>query len=371
MPKKRKDGRYAKQITIGHKDGKAVKKTVYGKTLKELESNYTNIKNMIEKGTRIDLENITVGVLMDEWYNTRIFPNVNPNTQKRYYYFFNAVKPLIGDLKVTEVKRFHIESMVASFRTNGGASMHERLILTKKFFSYATECDIIYKNPCDGINIRYEPKQKRLLTKDELDKISNCDLTRRDKAFLYILRYTGMRIGEVLALGKSDIDRNNLTILINKTIISAKCPTYIQENTKTRSSDRIIPIFLPLIKPLFLFIDNLPETQEQLFLSNVGSLYTTTAGSHLFKRILRNCGIFDNELSPHYMRHNFISECYKAGIDIKKVQTWVGHSNIQTTLNIYTHLEKDFVKDGTDMDDFYDSQKTVISNSKNSELHCI
>lgn len=364
MPKKRADGRYAKQITIGHKDGKPVKKTIYGKTIKELDANYNKMKNMIEKGTRLDLENVTVSDLMEEWYKVRIFPNVNPNTQKRYYYFFESIKPLIGSLKIQEVRRFHIESMMAVVRERGNASAHDYLALTKKFFRYALECDIIFKNPCDGISIQYEPKQKRLLTQDELDKIDDCDLTRRDKAFLYLFRYTGMRNGEILALQRSDIDRRNLTIRINKTIVSAKGPTYIQERTKTEAGNRIMPIFLPLIKPLFDYIDKLPEDQEQLFLSNVGKLYTITAGTHLFKRILRNCGIFDDEITPHYMRHNFISECYKAGIEIKKVQSWVGHSDIQTTLNIYTHLEKDIIKDGRDMNDFYDSQKSVKDNSK-------
>lgn len=374
MPKKRADGRYAKQLTIGHRDGKPIKKTVYGKTIKELEMNYNNAKNMIEKGTRLDLGSVTVSDLMDEWYNIRIFPNVNPNTQKRYYYFFQVVKPLIGDLKVTAVKRYHIESMLSVIKERGNASAHDHFMLTKKFFTYAVESDIIYKNPCAGLSMRYEPKLKRLLTKEELQKIGNCDLTRRDKAFLYLFRYTGMRNGEVLALQKSDIDRNNLTISINKTVISAKGPIHIQERTKTDSGNRIIPIFLPLVKPLFDYIDHLPQDQEQLFLSDVGKLYSITAATHLFKRILRNCEIYDNEITPHYMRHNFISECYRAGIDIKKVQSWVGHADIQTTLNIYTHLEKEVVQDGSDMDNFYDSQKSVkddFTASKRPDLRAL
>lgn len=366
--KKRKDGRYAKQITVSYKDGKPVKKTVYGKTIKEVEQNYNELKNLISNGIRLDLINVTVSELMDEWYKTRIFPNVNPNTQKRYYYYFEVVKPLIGSMKIQDVKRFHIESMMAIIKERGNASAHDRLVLTKKFFRYAVENDIIVKNPCDGISIQYAPKEKRLLTQEELKKIEKCDLTRRDKAFLYLFRYTGMRNGEVIALEKSDIDKKNMLISINKTVVSgAKGKNEIQKKAKTNAGNRTIPIFLPLAKPLFDYIDGLPETQEQLFLSDVGKIYTITASAHLFKRILRNCEIYDDELTPHYLRHNFISECYRAGIDIKKVQSWVGHADIQTTLNIYTHLEKETIQNGEDMNYFYGSQKEVNSNNQISQ----
>ena len=357
--KKRKDGRYAKQVTVGVRDGKPIKKTVYGKTLKEVEENYMQLSNLINKGVTLDYKESDIASVLDEWYRLRIFPNVNPNTQKRYYYFLIAVKGHIGEMKIKDVNRYTIESMMAEIKKNGNASAHDYLMLTKKFFNYCVNNDLIYKNPCNGISVQYAPKQKRLLTQDELNKIANCDLTRKDKALLFLFRYTGMRNGEVLALTKSDINKDNLTISINKTIVSAKGPTFIQERTKTEAGNRIMPIFVPLIKPLFDYIGNLPLDQEQLFLSNVDKLYSITAGAHLFKRIMKDCGIIDSEITPHYLRHNFISECYKAGIDIKKVQTWVGHSDIQTTLNIYTHLEKEVVQNGSDMDEFYGSQKEV------------
>ena len=362
--KKRKDGRYAKQVTVGVKNGKPIKKTVYGRTIKEVEEKYAELTNLINKGVSLDYKTSTISSILDEWYRIRIFPNVNPNTQKRYYYFIKAAKEYIGEMKVQDVKKYTIESMFDEIKKRGNASAHDYLMLTKKFFNYAVENDLIYKNPCNGISIQYAPKQKRLLTKEELKKIEDCDLKRKDKAFLYVLRYTGMRIGEVLALNKADINRADLTISINKTVVSTKGPTHVQDRAKTDAGNRIMPIFLPLIKPLFDYIDNLPDEQEKLFLSNVDKLYSPTAGARLFKRIIKECGIIDSELTPHYLRHNFISECYKAGIDIKKVQTWVGHADIQTTLNIYTHLEKEVVQDGSDMNEFYGSQAEVKSKLK-------
>lgn len=358
--KKRADGRYAKQITIGIKDGKPIKKTVYGRTQKEVEQNYLELKRQIEMGIRLDLKKCTVAELMHEWYEIKIFKNVKENTQKRYKYFIKAMDNMIGTMKVTEIKKFHIEELVNKMIENGNASAHERFQLLNKFFNYCVENDIIIKNPCIGISIRYAPKQKRRLTKEELEKIDKCDLNRKDTAFLYTLRYTGMRIGELCALSVHDINFSDMNIIINKTVVSVDRKNFIQETPKTNAGNRTVPIPLKLYGPLKNYINNLPDKQTLLFPSEVGKINSTTGAAKKIKRILRNCDIEDNEITPHYFRHNFISECYDAGIDVKIVQKWVGHSDVKTTLDVYTHLSKEREETGANkMNQFYDSQKEV------------
>lgn len=65
------------------------------------------------------------------------------------------------------------------------------------------------------------------------------------------------------------------------------------------------------------------------------------------------------DLTMHCFRHNFISECYSAGVDVKKLQKWVGHSDISTTLNIYTHLAQEELENADELNKFYGSQKEV------------
>jgi len=361
--KKRADGRYAKQITIGIKNGKPVKKTVYGKTQKEVEQKYQELKRQIETGIRLDLSKCTVSQLMHEWYDTKIHPNIKENTKKRYKYFLNAMDNMIGDMKVTEIKKYHMEELVNKLLEAGNASAHERLQTLKKFFDYCVENDILLKNPCTGISIHYASKKKRRLTREELEKIDNCDLLRKDKAFLYTLRYTGMRIGELCALYVSDVDFNSMKISVNKTIVSTN-KTIIQDTPKTSSGNRLVPISLKLYKPLKCYIDGLPEGQLLLFPSDVNTPVSLASAGNKLKRILKKCDIEDSEITPHYFRHNFISECYDAGIDIKVVQQWVGHSDIKTTLDIYTHLSEEKLEtESNKINDFYDSQKEVNYNN--------
>lgn len=362
--KKRKDGRYARQITIGIKDGKPVKKTVYGKTIKEVNENYEALKRKIETGISLDLQTATVSQLMDEWYKTRIFPNTKTNTHHRYEYFFKRVEPLLGEMKVSEVKKFHIEEALTILKERGNASAAETLQLLNKFFNYCIEHDVIYKNPCMGLSVGYTPKEKRRLTKEELDKLETADLLNKDRAFILVLRYTGMRIGEMCALKVDDVNFDDMTIRINKTIVQNH-GVFIQDNTKTKAGERIVPILLPLYRVLKEYVDRLPSDQEFLFLSNANKVHSNTGAGHLFRRILRNCGIEDNDITAHYLRHTFISECYDAGIDVKKVQYWVGHSDIKTTLDVYTHLSDENKIDGTQMNNFYGSQTEVKKNKTN------
>ncbi len=65
--KKRKDGRYARQVTIGMKNGKPVRKTIYGKTQKELEKNYRNFMSLKDKGIILQEENMTFRELSELW----------------------------------------------------------------------------------------------------------------------------------------------------------------------------------------------------------------------------------------------------------------------------------------------------------------
>ena len=82
--KKRADGRYAKQVTVGIKNGKPVKKTVYGKTIKELERNYRELMLLIDRGIILDNQGITVTELMKEWYRIKKEGKVKRNTECAY-----------------------------------------------------------------------------------------------------------------------------------------------------------------------------------------------------------------------------------------------------------------------------------------------
>lgn len=107
--KKRADGRYAKQVTVGYKGNKPIKKTVYGKTEKELEKNYRDLMLYVDRNIIVDNGGLTLSELTDEWYRLRIQGKVRRNTECGYASVIKRIKT-IGELKVKDIKRYNISS---------------------------------------------------------------------------------------------------------------------------------------------------------------------------------------------------------------------------------------------------------------------
>lgn len=359
--KKRKDGRYAKQVTVGVKNGKPIKKTVYGKTIKEVEKNYREMMLLVDKGVILNHEGITVTELKNEWYRIRLEGKLKTNSIHAYKSIFKRIDESIGEMKVKDVSMYTVESLLSDLQKEGYYNLSQSVLYRlRTIFDYAVQNDIILKNPCNNLSVKYDTKEKRVLTEEEKNNINTLLhlLTLKEKVVLLTLRYTGMRRGELFALKKEDIDRKNMLISINKTIIDNNGNPYVQEITKTRSGMRKIPILLPLAKPLFQYVDSVDS--DYLFLNNSGKFMAVNSMSWMLKRIRSKINLGE-DLTMHCFRHNFISECYMAGVDVKKLQAWVGHTDISTTLNIYTKLNKDFINNADEINKYYGSQTEVKS----------
>lgn len=350
--KKRKDGRYAKQVTVGLKDGKPVKKTVYGKTIKEVEKNYRDMMLLIDKGIVLDNDNITVTELWNEWFRIKKSNTIREQSKDNYVTLYRHIIPAIGDIKIKKITRYTIESLLEPYISNDktatAKTIHSAL---KALFDYAIDNDIIYKNPCADIIVRHIPNKKRSLTEFEKILVDKANLPPKERAFIAILRYTGMRRGEVFALQKKDIDLEHRLIHVYKTITERRGQVTIEKQTKTNAGTRVIPIFDPLFPVLEKYISNL-DNEAILFLNSNGNIMRSASINHMMKKIRKLIGLSD-EITCHTFRHTFISECYAAGIDVLRLQQWVGHENISTTLGIYTHLEKEVVESGEEMNHFY------------------
>ena len=359
--KKRADGRYAKQFTIGMRDGKPVKKTVYGRTIQEVEKKHRDFLSLYERGIILEETNITLSEFMHKWYTLKKKDYIQPNTKASYRSRFKRIDQSIGAMRLKEIRPYTVEYFLNDIIKEGNPSTAKLiLILLKNVFDYAVSIDLLLKNPCHGIHVPYRPKQKRILSDTEKIQIENRPLTPRDRALIYLLRYTGMRRGEVLALTTNDIDFDNRIIKINKTLIDQGGRGAISHHTKTAAGNRNMPILNPLVLPLQDYLATLPDDQQYLFLNQNGKLYTANGGYWLMRHIRSVAGLAE-DVTFHTFRHTFITECYQAGVSLKKLQLWVGHTDIQTTLNIYTHLEGQILYDCEEINQYYENCNSQIS----------
>ena len=183
-------------------------------------------------------------------------------------------------------------------------------------------------------------KKIYVLTKYEQTKLTNYVLNNRTNRNVGILisLYTGIRIGELCALKWDDIDLKKGFIYISKTIqrvytrndidVTSKVVT---TSPKTKNANRDIPINKDFLEILKEFKGN----KNHYILTNSEEYIEPRAYRKYFNKVLEENKI--NHFNFHSLRHTFATNCISLGIDYKTVSELLGHSNINTTLNLYVH----------------------------------
>jgi integrase len=369
MPKKRADGRYSRQIVIGiQENGKPKKKTLYAKTIKELDAKEREYRGLIEKGVYIPSKSITVNELMQQWKNNKL--SVQDSSLRIIEMDIKKISNFIGIMKVSDVRLFHLEAFSHELsKTLSPASTKAVIIRLKQIFRYAVEKDLIIKNPAEFIETpKTVPPIKRMLTDSEKTLIEKASLNPMEKCFVYMLRYTGMRRGEILALQVNDIDLKLRTINVSKTVDDGRGKPYVKNSTKTKAGIRTVPILDPLYPILKSYCAN---KIGLLFHNSKGGCVNSQWIHHTWIDIRKKLATANNDtpiaddVTPHIFRHTFASDLYAAGIDIKRAQYILGHGDIKTTLSIYTHFDKEKLR-VDEMNNFYSQSKVSQTKSKNA-----
>lgn len=338
--KKRADGRYQKRLSLGVKDGKRIYEYVYGRTIKEVNEKATEILSLRSRGVVLSRESVTVEQLCRKWLKSEKEDSVKPQSLYILTHRLDRLCQFMGDIKVRDLTAEHVEAFREQMKAENAPSVfNDVLPMLRSMLNYAVRCDITARNISLGIKpIKYKQKQKRALTAFELLAIRDAELDTWERAFIDILFYTGMRIGEALALRVSDVDFTKKTIRINKTVVSQS--GLIQEHTKTDAGMRNVTMPDALIPSLKAWCDIVEK--GLLFTNRKNEPYVNSVFHHHWKIIKKK--IFGenapDDFTPHLFRHNYASNLYKAGVDIKTAQYLLGHNDIKTTLDTYTHFSE-------------------------------
>ena len=158
---------------------------------------------------------------------------------------------------------------------------------------------------------------------------------------IYLCLSTGVRIGELCALQWKDIDTDTGYVSVNKTIAriylmdeNGKNRTEVVIDTpKTQNSLREIPIYnelLKLLKPLKRIVN-----PEYYVLTNSPTPLEPRTYRNYYKKLMKTLNV--PNIKFHGLRHSFATRCIESNCDYKTVSVLLGHSNINTTLNLYVH----------------------------------
>ena len=389
--KKRSDGRYCKQILVGYKpDGKRIMKTIYAKTIKELEEKEDEIRLDIRNGLILTRDDLTVGEWARSWLSAYKV-NTSGNTYDMYEKNIrNHIIPHIGYIRLKQLKPIHIQNMINDIIDSGKVRTAIVSKLTiKQIISQAVEEGFISKNICNNLPaIKSETPEKRVLTNFELQCIERADFTEREQMFIDILYYTGLRKGEVLALDITDIKKDKKTLRVDQNLDMRNNIPELKD-PKSKSGFREVPIPDILYDSLTHYVNN--TKTFYLFTGKNGELITRSSYRRMWDsimkkvkcaagQILAESDITDNDLiinqaeelldfTPHTFRHTYATNLYYAGVKVKRMQYLLGHSTLEMTLKIYTHLDKiNLETDTTEQINNFFSQSKVSQTPKQERL---
>lgn len=236
------------------------------------------------------------------------------------------------------------------------------LSVINRIFKYAVLMDILDSNPFDKVikpKSRQVQRKGNFLTKEELKEFLKLAQTATLSYFfplVHLMSYTGLRQGEALALKWSDIDFENKKITVNKTAVRIKEKQTLQ-TPKTKNSKRVIsidPNTLSILKSwkkdqIKIYFKNGKhfEGDENFIFTNQRAEWVHI---HNFIRYFKRF-IADHKLkpiTPHGLRHTHASLLFSAGVEPKNISDRLGHSTVQITLDLYTHITEEQRTDTVD-----------------------
>jgi integrase len=354
------------RISVGYNDnGELKRKTFYGKTKQEVLKKMTEYRYKQNIGQLPADDKITLA----EWFRTWLFEfrkhDLKPSSFERYesiYRIYIADTP-VGNTRLAELRASHIQNHFNNLLENGKSAsvVHNVYKFLNTCLNEAVKQGYIPVNYCQSVKLPKLTKSNDedskgivAFTLEEQTKFLKMLQGHKHETAITLTLGTGLRLGEMLALKWSDIDFTNNTLHVSRSI---KWVTFIsddgkrqckliEQTPKTNSSIRAIPIPENIAaklkqhrkKQLEVKMKNREfyNDNDYLFCDKFGNPLDTKKIPRAFKTVLKKAGIRDMKF--HSLRHTYATRLFEVGVPIKTVQALLGHTDITTTMNIYTHV---------------------------------
>lgn len=329
------------------------------KTMKEAKQAERNLlldveENGLPSNQSDGFQDPTFGELAFLWlenYRTTVKPSTFENVRSKVE---KMTEEHFDGLKLKKITVAYCQRVVIELSKNYVLYNHY-LSVINRIFKYAVLMDILNSNPFDKVikpKSRQTQRKGNFLTKEELKEFLKLAQTATLSYFfplVHLMSYTGLRQGEALALKWSDIDFENKKITVNKTAVRIKEKQTLQ-TPKTKNSKRVIsidPNTLSILKSwkkdqIKIYFKNGKhfEGDENFIFTNQRAEWVHI---HNFIRYFKRF-IADHKLkpiTPHGLRHTHASLLFSAGVEPKNISDRLGHSTVQITLDLYTHITEE------------------------------
>ena len=355
MATKQKSGLYRTKVKIGvGPDGKDIVKWVSGKTKKELEDAKREVIAYYITGTGLENDKL-FGEYAKIWFEHKI-KGLSPSSIESYRTALNKdILPVFGVRKLRAIKPSELQRFLDGYAGMSATKITMIQASLKGIFSSACNDRILASNPMREVKKpkASEAKEKPALTEEQRARLIDVAETNPEGAYLAAMYFLGARPGEIRGLRWGDFDWDDGCVYIQRDIDYKAGGT--AGDVKNRSSRRRVPVpdeLRAVLTPLR------GEPDSYLFPGELsGTALSKSSAEKLWVRLMlaaemvnklepgKTCfpdfdirSQYEPIITPHVLRHNYVTMCWENGIDVYTTMKLVGHKSIKTTMDIYTHL---------------------------------
>lgn len=286
------------------------------------------------------------------WLNEWLTHYIKPSSKQRTFEQYSKVAqihilPYLGDIELTDLTPFVLQKFITDLTTNGNKRTGKGLspnfvktILSVIQNSLKTAHLVGYLPEYSANKIKrpkIAEKQVECFTIQEQKKIEEAALSAKKDKYrgIILCLYTGLRIGELLALTWNDIDFDKSILSVTKTCHDGNengKHIRIIDTPKTENSRRQIPLSKTLIKMLK---DMKKKSKCEFVIADGEKPVYIRSYQRTFELLLKKIGLPHKGF--HSLRHTFATRALECGMDVKSLSEILGHKNATITLNRYAH----------------------------------
>lgn len=348
--RKRQDGRWeARYLSYDGKGGK-VYRSVYGHTYEEAKAKRNAVlmrlaegeKNLEKKFLQADtLRLLSLDQAARDWMRALKNEQKQSTCEKYGFIYHNFLQQTLGSVPVVQITEKLVNEKLESVAVTSASLWKSIYCVLNGILRYASGQ---YQMPVPRIRKTMKGIRRKeigVFTKSEQAKLLSSLSANMDRFKLGVLLclFTGLRIGELCGLKWADIDFNNKTLLVQRTVQRLyvkngnKKTALIESSPKSVHSKREIPLPDSVTRLLLKF-----QNGKEYIFGAERPLDPRTMQNH-YRRIINEAGISYKNF--HTLRHTYATNCMEGGTDVKCLSEMLGHSNVKTTLNCYVHPSMD------------------------------
>jgi integrase len=311
------------------------KRYIYGKTRKDVAKRLTKATADREQGMVFDAENMKLGAYLDAWLATTK-DTVRLGTWKQYEMVTRVhIKPTLGKVRLDRLNALQVQNLYQHKLDEGVSARRVRYIhvTIHKALKDAVRWQLVPRNVANTVAPPRQPRQEiRPLAVGQVKTLLTAACGNRLEALYVLAVTTGMRQGELLGLKWEDVDRGTGTLQVRRTVFNGQI-----NPPKTSSGRRIVKLSQTALEALRKH----SERRQQgawVFSSRNGTPVGSWNFIHRSWYPLKEAARLPKATRFHDLRHTAATLLLLKGVNPKIVSSMLGHANISTTLDIYSHV---------------------------------